>query len=193
MEATLKELCAKYYKNGWPDKDTVHSYIDVYEKILSPYRHTAKNILEIGLMSGESLRMWEEYFDGKVYGIDCSETPIDGLADLRPMIAEGGHNIVIADATNEEEIEKHFGNIKWDIVIDDGSHLIEHQMQTFEIFKKRMNKDGVIILEDIQDLDNSLYLFRSLDGMFDAAIEDRRHINRRYDDVLIIIKNLQND
>ena len=53
---TLKELCAKYYdpKTGFSDRDTVHSYIEVYEEILAPYRKTAHNILESGLMSGES-------------------------------------------------------------------------------------------------------------------------------------------
>lgn len=185
---TLKQLCDKYKKGDWPDKDSTHSYIDVYQEILAPYRHTAKNILEIGLMSGESLRMWTEYFDGKVYGIDCSETPINGLADLRPIISEGKHNIVIGDATNKEVIENNFKGIKWDIVYDDGSHLIEHQVQTINIFKDRMSKDGLIILEDIQDIDKTKWMFESMSGNFTVEILDRRSIKGRYDDCLVILK-----
>lgn len=190
MESLL-EIYNKHKKGDWPDKNSVHSYLPIYEEILAPYRHTAKNMLEIGLMSGESLRMWTEYFDGKVYGIDCIETPIDGLADLRPIIAEGQHNIVIGDATSEEVIEKHFSGIKWDIVIDDGSHQIEHQLKTIEIFKNRMNKGGMIIIEDIQDIDRDIHVFRVIGGMMAAEIIDRRHIKSRYDDVLAVIKNYE--
>ena len=49
---TLLEIYNKFYdpKTGWPDRNTTHSYIEVYEEILAPYRKKAKNILEIGLM-----------------------------------------------------------------------------------------------------------------------------------------------
>lgn len=186
---TLKELCAKYNKNGWPDRDTVHSYIEVYEKTLAPYRHTAKNILEIGLMSGESLRMWEEYFDGNVYGMDCSETPIDGLADLRPMIAEGTHNIVIGDATSKEDIGKYFKDIKFDVVIDDGNHVVEDQLKTFGLLCGKMNEGAIYIIEDIQDIDSTANAFKNFSRVLDCEIIDRRHIKSRYDDVLIIFRD----
>jgi spermidine synthase len=184
---TLKELCAKYKKGDWPDKDSVHSYIDVYEEILAPYRHTAKNILEIGLMSGESLRMWTEYFDGKVYGMDCSETPIDGLADLRPIIAEGKHNICIGDATSQEYVERFFSDIKFDVIIEDASHQLMHQLQIYDNVKDKMNKGGIMIIEDVQDIDANRGFFEALDPYKKIEILDRRHIKGRYDDVLIII------
>jgi hypothetical protein len=90
------------------DKGTVHSYLSVYEEILAPYRTTAKNILEIGLFNGASLLMWEQYFAGAVFGIDCSETPHGGMADLRPLIKEGTHNIFICDAESREAIKNVF-------------------------------------------------------------------------------------
>src|SRR6185369_13519508 len=98
---TLQNLYNKYYdpKTGWPDKGTVHSYIEVYEELFAPYRKKAKNILEIGLMSGESLRMWTEYFSGNVFGIDCDIKPINGKADLTKAIEEGLY-VSIGDATN---------------------------------------------------------------------------------------------
>jgi hypothetical protein len=96
---TLQEIYLKHKRGDWPDKGSVHSYIEFYEEVLAPYRRKAKNILEIGLMSGESLRMWSEYFTGTVYGIDCDLKPVNGLADLSGAIAEG-YNIVIGDASN---------------------------------------------------------------------------------------------
>jgi len=112
---TLHQLYDKYYdpKTGWPDKGTTHSYIEVYEEILAPYRKTAKNILEIGLMSGESLRMWDEYFKGEVFGIDCSIKPIDGKADLTKAIEDGLY-ISIGDASDPVTIERYYKGLKFD-------------------------------------------------------------------------------
>ena len=182
----LKELCAKYHKNGWPDRDTVHSYLEVYEERLAPYQHTAKNILEIGLMSGESLRMWAEYFDGAVYGMDISVTPIDGVADLSKAIAEG-YNIRIGDASNPDDIKKFFNRKKFDVVIEDASHNIEQQLQIYSVLKKYMKKDSIYIIEDVQDIDNTRSLFENMEGIKKVEIIDRRRIKNRYDDVLVII------
>lgn len=171
------------------DKGDVHSYIEVYEEILKPYRLKTGRVLEIGLFNGASLRLWEQYFiNSKVYGIDCSETPHDGLADLRPMIAEGTHNIFIGDATKEADIDRCFVGIKWDIVFDDGNHNINSQLQTFEIFKNRMNKGGMIIIEDIENIDRDRRLFESLKGKFVGEIIDRRKVKKRFDDVLFIAR-----
>lgn len=186
---TLKEIYLKHKKGDWPDKGSVHSYIEVYEKILAPYRHTAKNILEIGLMSGESLRMWEEYFDGNVYGMDCSETPIDGLADLRPIIAEGTHRIVIGDAANALDVKKYFNGIKFDVIIEDSNHVIEDQLRMYQVFKPYMSENSLYICEDIQDLDRDRHLFENMDSSKWATTYDLRKNKQRYDDVLIVLKD----
>ena len=183
---SLKDICQKYKVGIWPDKDDVHSYLEVYEEILAPYRHTAKSILEIGLMSGESLRMWSEYFDGTVYGIDISVKPIDGMADLSKAIFEG-YNIKIGDASNPDDVKKFFNKIKFDVVIEDASHNIEQQLQIYSVLKKYMGKDSIYIIEDVQDIDNTRSLFENMEGIKKIEIIDRRRIKNRYDDVLVII------
>lgn len=184
---TLKQLCAKHKKGDWPDKDSTHSYIEVYEELLRPYRLSAINILEIGLMSGESLRMWEDYFDGEVWGMDCSETPVNGLADLHPIIAEGTHNIIIGDATNAQDILDNFQFIKFNVIIDDGSHEINAQLKSYEILRNHLAKGGIYIIEDVQDIDRDAALFKNVDPNKNIYILDRRGIKGRYDDVLIVI------
>jgi len=185
---TLLELYNKHYdpKTGWPDKNSVHSYIEVYEEILKPYRHINGNVLEIGLMSGESLRMWDEYFDyADVHGIDCSETPIDGKADLRPMIKEG-FLISIGDATNKDDIKRFYNYVKFDVVIDDGSHNTCDQLKTYNILENYMAEGGVYIIEDPQQLDEDKEKYIALHKS--VEIIDRRSIKNRYDDSLILIR-----
>lgn len=183
-ETTLLELYNKHKKGDWPDKNSVHSYIPVYEEILAPYRHTAKNILEIGLMSGESLRMWSEYFAGTVYGMDCSVTPINGLADLRPAIRDG-YNVKIGDASNPADIHKYFYGIKFDVVIEDANHDIDQQRNIYKALKPYMQRGGIYIIEDIQSIQNANQLSMELGGQ----VIDRREIKNRYDDILLIIKS----
>lgn len=183
---TLKQLFAKYHKNGWPDRDTVHSYVDVYEKILEPYRHIAKNILEIGLMSGESLRVWTEYFDGAVYGMDCDLQPISGQADLTQAIADG-LNIKIGDASHPLVIQNFFWDVKFDVVIEDANHDLGQQLQIYKTLKPYLSENAIYIIEDVQDIDGTRQIFENLDKEKNVEIIDRRHINNRYDDVLVII------
>lgn len=184
-ETTLLELYNKHKKGDWPDKGSTHSYIEVYEEILAPYRHTAKNILEIGLMSGESLRMWDEYFSGTVYGMDCDIKPINGLADLTGAIADG-MNIAIGDASNPADIAKFFTGIKFDVVIEDAGHSFEQQVKIFSTVGRYLNHDGgIYIIEDVQDIDRNKSVFEWMGG----KVIDRRHIKNRYDDVLIILKS----
>jgi len=172
------------------DKGSIHDYVRIYEEILAPYRELSGNVLEIGLFNGNSLRMWEQYFtNASVYGIDCSETPHGGMADLRQMIATGKHNIHIMDGTSEEQIEKEFAGIKWNVVIDDGSHLLEHQLSTVGIFANRLSENGIIILEDIQDIEKDRWAFEALTNKFIVEGIDLRKCKNRYDDYLIIIKN----
>jgi len=186
---TLEQIWQKNRKGGWPDKGDLHSYIEVYEEILKPYRGKC-TLLEIGLFSGQSLRMWEQYFnDGTCYGIDCNEQPHGGMQDLRPMISEGTHNIIIMDGTSVIDIETHFKGMFFDVIIDDGSHQLAHQLESYKHFKSHLNKGGIYIIEDIQNLDEDRASFENIDSEKKVTILDRRSIKNRYDDVLIIIED----
>lgn len=184
---TLLELCNKHKNGDWPDKNSTHSYIELYEHILEPYRLTAKNILEIGLMSGESLRMWDEYFEGKVYGMDCDIRPVGGMADLTEAIS-AGYRICIGDASNPYDIEKYFKGMKFDVVIEDANHNVEQQLDIYAAVKPYMAQGGIYIIEDIQDIDETHTVFENIDLSKKVTIYDRRYVKKRYDDVIITIK-----
>ncbi len=185
---TLHEIYLKQKRGDWPDKGTVHTYIDAYAEIFEPYRYSAKNILEIGLMSGESLRMWEDYFSGNVYGMDCDLTPIGGLADLRPIIAEGGHNIFIGDAASNVDIERFFSGISFDVIIEDAGHDLSQQLAIYNNLKRFLSPKGIYVIEDVQDIDRDRKVFEGIDSKRTIEILDRRDLRGRYDDVLIVIK-----
>jgi hypothetical protein len=188
MIESLAVIYEQFKENDFPDKGTVHSYITFYEKILQPYRNTALNILEIGILSGASLRMWEKYFTGTVWGIDCDARPVGGKYDLRPMIKEGIHNIIIMDATDPMMVHRYFRHKLLDVIIDDASHQLESQLITYNNFKHLISPGGIYIIEDIQDIDKNRLLFETLDPEKTIEIFDFRSLKKRYDDVIITIK-----
>lgn len=184
---TLQELCAKHKRGLWPDKGDVHSYLDWYATALEKYRHTASCVLEIGLMSGESLRMWTDYFTAaEVYGMDISIKPIDGMADLTKCISEG-YRVRIGNAANPDDIAKYFKGKKFDVVIEDAGHHIEQQLAIYANLKSYMNEGGIYIIEDVQDIDATRSLLENIDSERTVEVLDFRQLKDRYDDVLVVI------
>lgn len=177
---TLNEIYQKYQSpEGHGDKGTAHTYIDEYQRLLEPYRKNS-TVLEIGLFMGESLRMWCEYFiDSEVIGMDISAQHLSGI------IKENKFNIILGDATRPEILEA-VPDKMFDVIIDDGSHRLGDQIETYNIFKNRMKPNGIYIIEDVVNIDNVKDIFSSLHN--NIEIIDNRHIKRRSDDVLIIYK-----
>jgi hypothetical protein len=177
---TLNEIYLNYNSpDGHGDKGTAHTYIDIYEKLLTPYRYNS-NVLEIGICTGESIKMWEEYFiDSNIYGVDIT---------TNNYIYEDLHQnpkMIISDATKPEFLDR-IGDLKFDVIIDDGSHYLPDQVNSFNLLKNRMNKNGIYIIEDIVALELYESTFKSLHN--NIEIIDNRKIKNRQDDVLVIYR-----
>jgi cephalosporin hydroxylase len=180
---TLQEIYSKHGLEGdvgHADKGNLHSYIPVYEELLKPYRESG-TILEIGLAFGYSVRMWDEYFgkDARIYGADISIV-FDTSEFKAPRIT-----ILEADATKPEFLGS-LGDTKFDVVIDDGSHMPSDQVATFNLLRNRMNPGGIYIVEDILDFDSVSSAFRELHANCDTL--DLRNTKGRFDDALIILR-----
>jgi SAM-dependent methyltransferase len=130
------------------DKGTRHSYIDQYQDLLAPY-HPEARILEIGVMSGASILLWDTWFDS---------AEITGI-DLRPDFNEPRpwHNLLqephidihwTVDSTEPSQFPE---QRRFDIIIDDGSHRVEDQMKTFLNYFDHLAPGGIYIIEDIED------------------------------------------
>lgn len=186
MNETLSDIYASLARRGIKsDKGDLHSYLPVYAELLEPYR--SGSLLEIGVFKGDSLHLWERYFAGRVCGIDLCDQPLDGMADLRPMIA-AGHDIVLMSATDPEAAERHFADAKFDVIIEDASHALNEQVSIYRNFRDKLAPGGVYVIEDVQDIDNARGALEKIDPERSVEILDRRTIKGRYDDVLVIIR-----
>lgn len=184
---TLQEISEKWENKadvGHGDKGTTHSYIPSYERLLSPYRNKDINFLEIGLAYGESLEMWYEYFTKRstIYGVDNQTN------EIGPYLKDDRFNISIVEQQNPL-IKTYFNDIKFNVIIDDGSHQFPHQIATFNLLKDHMAEGGIYIIEDVANLDQHRNEFLHLKGLsWDCEIIDLRNEKNRYDDVLIVYK-----
>lgn len=118
-------------------------YFDIYDNHFNRYRNTSVSILEIGVGGGGSLQMWKEYFgpSSRIYGLDTSNST---------NYAEDQIKIFIGDQGNKVFLDKVISEIKTlDIVIDDGSHLPEHQITSFEKIFPIINPNGIYLVEDV--------------------------------------------
>jgi hypothetical protein len=181
----LLDKYGSYNTRHGTDKNTVHSYGPVYDSLFNDFKDTCKNLLEIGFDSGTSLHVYSEYFQNTIiYGIDINDNRLPFVKTNNKI------NTFIGDATKIETIN-HF-NKTFDIIVEDGSHLPEHQIQHFKDYSKFVNKGGLYIIEDVNQ-DDSDYLKTVLEPIaiqngFTFEVIDLRYLKGRFDDILFIFK-----
>lgn len=132
------------------DKLGDHDYIEKYVSHFSPLKNKRNTILEIGiggyssqLAGGNSLRMWKHYFkNSHIYGIDVHDK--SHVQERRITIFQGSQD-------DEKFLRRVVGSIGViDIVIDDGSHINGHVIDTFKLLFPSLSENGMYVIEDTQ-------------------------------------------
>lgn len=149
MEAHLSEIgAATGTDKVW------HTYTDFYHELFSPIRHKPVSVLEIGTLSGQSLRMWDAFFDHpdtKITGVDIHEWWVpDPDGRIKMHIGSGtSHEFMkgVVDAAGP-----------FDIVIDDAGHFCGDQKQTLSIMWPNVKIGGVFICEDLHSNYSSTFI-----------------------------------
>jgi hypothetical protein len=131
LEGADKSSCVRM---GW-------DYLRHYEQALEDFRHAPVNVIEIGVAGGASLRMWKWFF---------SQAQLIGL-DINPRCAEQAGErveIVIGSQVDADLLDRICTEHPPSVLIDDGSHLLEHIVFTFQHVFPRLLPGGVYIIED---------------------------------------------
>lgn len=124
------------------DKFFAHQYIEVYESFLEPIRERVANVLEIGINTGNSHRMWSKYFpQATIYGIDV-------VNYCNGMMGEDRIHALFADAYRLDTLHI-FRDLTFDVMIDDGPHTLESQQFFLSHYSKLLSVNGIMIIEDI--------------------------------------------
>jgi SAM-dependent methyltransferase len=176
--------------NTRTDKNTVHSYLGLYETLLRPRKERATSVLEVGIAhGGGSIKLWHDYFqNATVYGLDV--IPIHEVSnDLKALERVKIHASTNAYDVNGIAREFVDRGILFDMVIDDGPHTLDSMRTFLTHYSHLLKEDGILIIEDIQRWDWVERLEEHVPQHLKGQIEvyDLRKIKGRYDDIVLVI------
>jgi hypothetical protein len=130
--------------------DKPDHYIRHYAEHFGKLRHRRLKILEIGVggyddprAGGGSLRMWAAFFwRSRVFGLDISDKSPHDTRRIRTVVGDQNDPRSLRDLG-----EKHG---PFDIIVDDGSHVSEHIITSFNaLFDDHLREGGYYVVEDL--------------------------------------------
>ena len=156
FNATLEDLA---YTAGTDKSHDDHKYTDVYSALFDDVlRRAARNVTEIGVMYGQSMVLWNEYFESaEVWGFDnWVRHSVHNMTSAFPRVhyqycntlsvygtRNGTHNKVACAAKYRLERES------MDVVIDDGLHKPDANERTLANFWPLLRPGGLYVIEDV--------------------------------------------
>lgn len=139
---TLEQL---YVEHEGKVSDKWSHYLSEYENLFKHLRDNKINMLEIGIQNGGSLDIWSKYFAhaNSVVGCDINSKCSNLKYDSQVI------KVVVGDA-NDDSVEEQIckNEMKFDIVIDDGSHMSGDIIKSFCRYFRHVKENGIFIAED---------------------------------------------
>jgi len=144
----LNDLTIKY------DVDALElGYTQHYDQLLSEVRNDFTKVLEIGVETGRSHRLWLEYFpNAKIYGYDIFEYGYDELQRLQKDNPFLDRSVMFkGDQSNVEDLNRfkleHGGD--FNMIIDDGGHTMEQMQTSLNHLWDSVKPGGIYVIEDL--------------------------------------------
>lgn len=179
------------------DKFFWHHYVEFYEKFFQ--NRDFLNIAEIGIFKGNSIKwLMNRFPNSKIIAADIlpvqSEWPVSDRVTY--------FNI---DQTYRDQIGSFFSTGIFDLIIEDGSHLPHHQVNSLLEGFPRLSSKGLYILEDIHtslnhNKGNALTVLLAIDHFNRLGVDINEKLATEiaynsfmnYQDVLYLSSNIKN-
>jgi hypothetical protein len=124
----------------------------VYDQLLGSRRDSVRNVFEIGIainrdipnnVPGASLHMWADYFPrAMVWGCDIRPDTFVSADRIRSFYCDQSINqSLLAALVHMEQT--------LDVIVDDGSHVPEHQITSMVALLPALSEYGTYIIEDV--------------------------------------------
>jgi GT2 family glycosyltransferase len=141
-----KSLNQIYSEHEGKVSDKWKIYLSEYDRLFTEYRNQAIRLLEIGVQNGGSLEIWSKYFSNAelLVGCDinqaCSVLKYD---DQRILL-------VIGDANTDSALAEVVSlSNRYNIIIDDGSHVSGDIIESFFRYFPLLENHGLFLAEDL--------------------------------------------
>lgn len=136
------ELCNANRGQGWASSD--NELWEVASRVQSLEPNT--RIVEIGVQSGKSLRVWEKIAgpDGLVIGVDIGDNTAEQYFDKRPPI-------IVGDSKSPDTLAKVKKALPvLDFLFIDGDHSYEGVSSDFQMYSPLVRSGGLVGFHDLR-------------------------------------------
>jgi cephalosporin hydroxylase len=145
MELTLEQLAVKYNTDK---AKFCHNYCEVYDTLFRNIRNDVKNVLEIGVAEGSSLRAWRDYFPNAIiHGIDIVDYDEATLNVFGDRIKT--YNCDQNDKPKLKKLAQDIG-VKFDMICDDGDHAMTSILNSLDVLFPFVKEGGLYLVEDFE-------------------------------------------
>jgi hypothetical protein len=120
------------------------NYMNVYHQYFLPLRERVFNVLELGVLDGGSLKVWRDYFpNAHVWGVDINpNVPRDHGERIHVIVGSQTDPLTLCQVQPNE----------LDIIIDDGSHVVDHMIESLRLLWPRVASRGLYVIEDLENI-----------------------------------------
>ena len=184
-----KNPLIKLVNNVRTDKNTIHSFLELYHSLFNEIRDSVKKVLEIGICYGGSIKLWNDYFpNAEIHGMD-----IIGPESIWKEIFGKEKIILHIGVDSYTETVVNTLPMDFDIIIDDGPHTLESMISVVNLYIPLLAVNGMLIIEDIQDINwvNEIIKHVPKKLIDHITLHDLRDKKGRYDDIVLVIRNIQ--
>lgn len=141
-DATVLDASGRHVNGS--DRESNHRYGDAYERLLGTMRTRASLVMEVGVADGSGLLAWREVFPyATVVGLD-----------IHPSDKARGERIEfhLGDATKREDCERAAAGRRFDVIIEDATHLLADTLTTLLYLWPFVRHGGLYVIEEFSDI-----------------------------------------
>ena len=175
FNSSLCEIGKNYNTNKSPYNLIGHrsGYTGLYYLLFSQLQNKELIVAELGIEKNASTKLWRDFFiKSEIHGFEFEEKK------LANALKDNLHNTYYhkIDSSSPESIKNAFEKTgrKFDIIIDDSTHIFDHQINIIYNSHNYLKENGILIIEDI-------YKYRS-------GYEERKY----FDKISPITKEFEN-
>jgi hypothetical protein len=193
-------ILGQIFEYNKSDKSTYHNYHILYSYIFNKLDTNKNlNIFEVGLGTnnpdllstmningniigspGASLFSFRDYLpNSNIYGADIDKYILFECDRIKTCYIDQ------LDINTFDNIKTNFGDIKYDLIIDDGLHSIGANLNTLLFALNNINDNGWIVIEDIIQIDN----WRSIDFILKSSNKFKTYIIKSKNDTFLYVIN----
>ena len=145
---TFSELCVKFNcDKGILPGGIGHGYCRHLETILEPLREKPIRLLELGVGDGKSIRVWLNYFRNPKTEI----IGVDNWSDCHQLDPDKRYVFLRGDQSDQNFLYYLTSKGLWyDVIVDDGSHMSNGIIPSFESLWPFVKSGGYYVIEDLR-------------------------------------------